>query len=81
MKSVTTHEAKTHLSRLLKEVEQGEEVLIRRGNTPIAKLVRIDPLATDRRPRTGTITSRDVRHEPDAFEPLDRRGMEELGLL
>jgi prevent-host-death family protein len=81
MKSVTTHEAKTHLSALLKEVEQGEEVLIRRGNTPIAKLLRVDSLVTDRRPRTGTITSRGVRYERDAFEPLDRHGMEELGLL
>jgi prevent-host-death family protein len=33
------HEAKTHLSKLLAEVEQGHEVVITRAGTPIAKLV------------------------------------------
>jgi prevent-host-death family protein len=39
MKRVTVHEAKTHLSRLLQEVERGEEVLISRGKVPVARLV------------------------------------------
>lgn len=33
--------AKTHFSELLAKVEAGEEVIISRGNTPIAKLSRI----------------------------------------
>lgn len=37
---VTVQEAKTHLSRLLRRVEAGEEVLIRRGREPVALLVR-----------------------------------------
>lgn len=37
--TVNTHEAKTHLSRLLKRVEAGEEVVIARGGKPIARLV------------------------------------------
>ena len=36
---VTVYEAKTHLSRLLRRVEAGEEVLIRRGDEPVALLV------------------------------------------
>ena len=44
MKKVATHQAKTHLSALIKEVETGEEVVIMRGNTPVAKLV---PIKTD----------------------------------
>lgn len=36
------HEAKTHLSRLLAEVEQGEEILIERGDRPVARLVGLD---------------------------------------
>lgn len=36
--SVTIAEAKTHLSELLAKVESGEELIISRGNTPIAKL-------------------------------------------
>ena len=36
---VTVHEAKTHLSRLLKQVEAGEEVIIARNGEPVARLV------------------------------------------
>lgn len=38
---VTVQEAKTQLSRLLRRVEAGEEVVIRRGREPVARLVRI----------------------------------------
>ena len=38
---VSVHEAKTHLSRLLRRVESGEEVVIARSGQPIAKLVRV----------------------------------------
>lgn len=37
------HEAKTHLSRLLRRVESGEEVVICRGGRPVARLVRAGP--------------------------------------
>lgn len=36
---VNVHEAKTHLSRLLQEVEEGGEVVIGRAGRPIARLV------------------------------------------
>ncbi len=39
--TVKIAEAKTHLSKLLAKVEAGEEVVIARGNAPIAKLSRI----------------------------------------
>ncbi len=39
MDEVTVHEAKTQLSRLLRRVEAGEEILIRRGSEPVARLV------------------------------------------
>ena len=81
MKSVTTHEAKTRLSSLLRDVERGEEVTIRLGQTPVAKLVGVDRTATPKRPPVGTITSRGVRYEPEAFEPLDGGAMEQLGLV
>jgi prevent-host-death family protein len=38
MRSVTVQDAKTHLSRILREVEDGEQVEIRRGNVPVAVL-------------------------------------------
>ncbi len=36
---VNVHQAKTHLSQLLLEVEQGQEVVIARSGVPIARLV------------------------------------------
>ncbi|MGZ3698362.1 MAG: type II toxin-antitoxin system Phd/YefM family antitoxin [Bdellovibrionota bacterium] len=48
-KYVTTHEAKTHLSRLLQRVSQGEEIVIARGNEPIARLVPYEKPATARK--------------------------------
>ena len=41
MVTVNVHEAKTHLSRLLADVEAGEEVVIARNGKPVAKLVQI----------------------------------------
>jgi prevent-host-death family protein len=35
---VNVHEAKTHLSKLLQDVERGEEILIGRAGEPIARL-------------------------------------------
>ncbi len=41
---VNVQEAKTHLSRLLKRVERGEEILLGRAGTPIARLVPLQPV-------------------------------------
>ena len=42
MTIVNIHEAKTHLSRLITKVLNGEEVVIARGNKPVAKLILYD---------------------------------------
>jgi prevent-host-death family protein len=42
---VNVHEAKTHLSRLLERVAKGEDVVIARAGTPVAKLVPLNPPA------------------------------------
>lgn len=39
MKEVAVYEAKTHLSELLAEVEQGEQITITRHGQPVARLV------------------------------------------
>ncbi|MHB8341880.1 MAG: type II toxin-antitoxin system Phd/YefM family antitoxin [Mycobacteriales bacterium] len=39
--NVGTHEAKTRLSELLRRVETGEEIVILRGDKPIARLVPV----------------------------------------
>jgi antitoxin (DNA-binding transcriptional repressor) of toxin-antitoxin stability system len=38
VKIVNTHHAKTHLSRILKEVEHGEVYLLSRDGRPVAEL-------------------------------------------
>lgn len=49
--AVGVHEAKTHLSRLLERVEAGEEIIIQRRGTPVARLSAVSPSA---RPDFGT---------------------------
>lgn len=44
MKTVKVQYAKTHLSALLAEVEQGGEIVIARGDHQIARLVPIRPV-------------------------------------
>lgn len=41
--AVTVTEAKAQLSRLIERVRDGEEIVIRRGPKPVAKLVRYAP--------------------------------------
>lgn len=45
---VNVHEAKTHLSKLLARVAAGEEIVIARAGTPIAKLVPHVPVQKTR---------------------------------
>lgn len=42
VRQVNVHEAKTHLSRLLADVEAGQEIVIARGGRPVARLVKAD---------------------------------------
>jgi antitoxin (DNA-binding transcriptional repressor) of toxin-antitoxin stability system len=43
MTTVTIHQAKTQLSKLIAKVEAGEEVVILRGKNPIARLTAVQP--------------------------------------
>lgn len=43
MRTVKVHEAKTQFSKLLADVEAGEEIIVQRGDTPVAKLVPLPP--------------------------------------
>jgi prevent-host-death family protein len=49
MSAVSIYEAKTHLSQLIAQVERtGEEVVIRRHNVPVARLVPYRPVIQPR---------------------------------
>ncbi len=68
MKTVTLHEAKTHLSRLVRDALRGEEIVIARGRQPVVRLV---PLPEAYPQRTfGTAAGR-VSISDDFDEPLD----------
>jgi prevent-host-death family protein len=45
---VNVHEAKTHLSKLLARVASGEEIVIAKAGTPVAKLVPVTKMAKAR---------------------------------
>lgn len=64
---VTVQQAKTQLSRLLRRVEAGEDVLIRRGREPVALLVKAPKPAGGRQIWGGLEGSM----SPDFDEPLD----------
>jgi len=68
MHQVNIHEAKTHFSKLIKEVLKGEEIIIAKGNKPIAKLVSIEEKKPQR--KLGTAKGK-IIVSPDFDEPLN----------
>lgn len=50
---VNMHEAKTHLSKLVARVEDGEEIVITRAGRPAAKLVPMPPEKAGKRKLGG----------------------------
>jgi prevent-host-death family protein len=67
MSIVTVHAAKTNLSKLLARVEAGEEIVIARGKTPIARLTPIHAPQPNRQfgAFKGVVTV-----GPEFFEPM-----------
>ena len=64
---VNIHEAKTHLSRLLERVAMGEEVIIAKAGTPVAKLVALKKVPKKRifGSAKGDFTVPDDFNDPD----------------
>ena len=50
MKKTNLHEAKTNLSKLVELAIQGEEIIICKAGTPVAKLIAINPNKKQRKP-------------------------------
>ena len=61
---MTIHEAKTHLARLLAQVEAGKEVVIARGKNEIAKIAPLNPVPTKTRALGW------LRHDSSGSDPL-----------
>jgi prevent-host-death family protein len=74
----TVHQAKTHLSRLLKEAEAGKEVIVTRGKKPVAKISAIE--STSSRKELAGSYAKGVHWEEDAFDPLTDEELVQMGL-
>jgi prevent-host-death family protein len=67
MPTVTIHQAKMNLSKLIEKATAGEEVIIARGAKPVARLVAVGEVKGRRTPGSlkGTL-----HVGPEFFEPL-----------
>lgn len=72
---INVHEAKTHFSKLLARVEAGEEVLIGRAGTPVARLA---PVRTGGTPRVPGSARGQVVMAPDFDAPLPEEVLAEF---
>lgn len=67
MKTVNIHEAKTHLSRLIEEVAEGEEIIIAKAGKPRALLV---PFRLQAQPRKLGSMKGKIKIPADWDDPL-----------
>jgi prevent-host-death family protein len=74
----TVHQAKTHFSRLLKEAEAGQEVIVMRGKKPVAKIVAITEPAEEKRHLAGAYRGR-IHWEEGALDPMTDKELVEYG--
>ena len=82
MITITTHQAKTHLSRYLADVEKGEKFIIARGKSAVAMLVPVKKQRQKPRPKVGETLDPGWKTKiPDSvFAPLTEKELEEWGL-
>jgi prevent-host-death family protein len=67
MKTVTIHQAKTNLSKLIEKACRGEEIVIARGPEPVVRLV---PVATSKGGRKLGVLKGKLVVGSEFFEPL-----------
>jgi len=67
MRTVTIHAAKTTFSKLIAEAEAGEEIIIARGDKPVAKIV---PFTPERKPRVFGSLKGIISFDESFFDPL-----------
>jgi len=67
MTTVKIHHAKTHLSRLIEQACEGEEIIIARDDQP---LVRLQPLRGEKGQRKPGSMKGKLTLGPEFFEPL-----------
>lgn len=73
---VNVHEAKTHLSKLLQRVAEGESIILAKSGKPVAKMVPIDAPSLKPDDRIGFLEGAfDI---PDDFDSLGSSEIDSL---
>lgn len=72
MSRYTVHQAKTHLSRLIAEALEGQEVVIARAEVPV---VRLTPMTPAPRRQFGAMKGQ-IALDPSFFDPLPGEELE-----
>ncbi len=76
MRTVNMHEAKTHLSRLVKAAAEGEPFIIARAGKPVVKVVAVEAPEAGAMRRLGFLAGR-----ISVPEDFDRMGSDEVESL
>lgn len=76
MPTYNIHAAKTHFSRLVDEMEKGEEVIIARAGKPVGKFVSFNPEKPATKSRIGFMKG--MYTIPDNFEELEIEADKEI---
>lgn len=66
---INIQEAKTHLSRYIDRVVQGDVIIVCRHNQPVAELRAVETSPV-RRARVAGLLKGQVHWEPDTFAPM-----------
>ncbi|MEI9965623.1 MAG: type II toxin-antitoxin system prevent-host-death family antitoxin [Caulobacteraceae bacterium] len=66
----TIHQAKTNLSKLIAQVEAGEEVVIARGSKPVVKLMPVETTEVAKPIRRAGMWKGLIHLDDSFFDPL-----------
>lgn len=81
MATVTIHQAKTNLSKLIEKACAGEEIIIARGPDPVVRLVPLKARKPKMKTRRDFAFLKGKLHVgPEFFEPLSDEELEAWGL-
>lgn len=75
MLTINTHEAKTHLSRLIDQAAKGESFIIAKAGKPLVKVMALTAPEADQVKRLGFMAGHNV---PDDFDEMGRDEIEQM---
>jgi len=76
MRTINIHEAKTHLSRLVEEVANGEPFVIAKAGKPMVRVTALDSPVAGQKRRLGFMAGEIA--VPDDFDRMGRAELEQL---